>query len=255
MPLPSTMSANDQGPIPPGGSAAPELSIVIPTYNERENIAVFIPQLAREFRDVGHEIIVVDDSSSDGTADAVRAMSRELPQLRLLSRPAKLGVGSALRDGYNAARGAVILSSDADLAFAPADLRELFEAIRSGHDLAVGSRHSASSGRDIPTWGGWGRYLVSRMGNRFLRLVFRVPLDDFSMNCRAIRQGLWAGLDTRANNNFFFYEMIILARRAGARIIGIPVVFTDRRYGISKVNLLTEIPRACYQLIRFLLRR
>lgn len=236
-----------------GGPLA--LSIVLPTYNERENVRLFIPELVRQFRDVAHEIIVVDDSSTDGTAGAIRSLQGRFPEIRLMERPGKLGVGSALRDGYNAARGAVILSSDADLAFAPADLRKLYEAIRDGSDLAVGSRHSSASGRSIPTWQGWARYLVSRVGNRFLRLVFRVPLDDFSMNCRAIRRDLWIRLDTRESNNFFFYEMIILARRAGAKIIGIPVVFTDRRYGTSKVNLLVEIPKACYQLIRFLLRR
>lgn len=231
------------------------LSIVLPTYNERENVRLFIPELARQFRDVAHEIIVVDDSSTDGTAEAIRSLQKRFAGIRLIERPGKLGVGSALRDGYNAARGAVILSSDADLAFDPADLRKLYQAIRGGYGLAVGSRHSASSGRSIPTWRGRGRYLVSRMGNRFLRSVFRVPLDDFSMNCRAIRRDLWATLDTRENSNFFFYEMIILAKRASARIIGIPVAFTDRRYGTSKVNLLVEIPKACYQLIRFLLRR
>lgn len=232
-----------------------DLSIVLPTYNERENVTRFLPMLAEEFRDVAHEIIVVDDSSPDGTASAVLELQRELPQLKLMTRPGKLGVGSALRDGYHAARGEVILSSDSDLAFWPSDLQKLYQAVREGYDLAVGSRHSAASARSIPTRWGRARYLVSRLGNRFLRFVFGIPLDDFSMNCRAIRRELWATLDTREANNFFFYEMIILAKRCGARITGIPVTFTDRRFGQSKVKLWIEIPRAVWRLAAFLLRR
>lgn len=230
------------------------LSVVIPTYNERENIVRFIPALAAEFRDVAHEVIVVDDSSSDGTAEAVLAMRSTFPQVSLLSRPGKLGVGSAVRDGYNHASGEIILSTDADLAFLPADLSKLCRAILDGYDLAVGSRHSAASGQDIPTWSGQVRYAVSRMGNRFLRFVFGISLDDFSMNCRAIRRSVWQALDTRESSNFFFYEMIILAKRRGARIAGVPVTFRDRRFGQSKINLAVEIPRAILKLVGFLLR-
>lgn len=230
------------------------LSIVIPTYNERENIVRFIPALAAAFRDVVHEIIVVDDWSTDGTADAVTALSGTFPQVSLLSRPGKLGVGSAVRDGYNRASGEIILSTDADLAFQPADLYKLYGAILDGYDLVVGSRHSAASGQDIPTWPGRLRYLVSRLGNRFLRFVFGIPLDDFSMNCRAIRRSVWQALDTHESNNFFFYEMIILAHRRGARIVGVPVTFSDRRFGQSKINLAVEIPRAILKLVGFLLR-
>lgn len=237
-----------------GNEAGLELSIILPTYNERENIKVFLPELERTFAGVRHEIIVVDDSSPDGTAEEVQRLQQTFGIMRLLIRPGKFGVGSALRCGYDQARGEVILSSDTDLAFDPKDLLRLYQKIREGCDLAVGSRHSYAARRDIPTLGGKMRYLVSRLGNRFLRLVFRIPLDDFSMNCRAIRRDLWRRLNTRAANNFFFYEMIFLARARGAKIAGVPVVFTDRRLGQSKINLAVEIPRVMWQLVRFLLR-
>lgn len=230
------------------------LSIVLPTYNERENVGIFIPRLAETFKDVPHEIIVVDDNSPDGTAEVVRSLQKQFFNLRLLVRSGKLGVGSALRYGYNAAEGNIILSSDADLAFQPADLLKLYRAVAGGYDLAIGSRHSSASGRDIPTLVGRFRYAVSRLGNRFLRLVFGIPLDDFSMNCRAIRRDLWSSLHSRENSNFFFFEMAFLTKAKGAKIIGVPVTFTDRKFGASKINLLVEIPKAFLKMIVFLFR-
>lgn len=232
-----------------------ELSIILPTYNERENVKIFVPQLEKVFSGIRHEIIVVDDSSPDGTAAEVERLEQVFGNVRLLSRPGKLGVGSAVRHGYDQAAGEIILSSDTDLAFKPEDLLKLYRAAAGGCDLAVGSRHSYASGRDIPTLTGKARYFVSRLGNRFLRLVFGIPLDDFSMNCRAIRRDLWQKLNTQASNNFFFYEMVFLARARGAGIIGVPVAFTERRLGKSKINLAIEIPRVVWQLVRFLLRR
>lgn len=231
------------------------LSIILPTYNERENVIIFIPQLVEIFRGIPHEVIVVDDNSPDGTAEVVRSLQKQFSNLRLMVRSEKSGVGSALRYGYNAAQGDVILSSDADLAFQPADLLKLYKAVAGGYDLAIGSRHSSASRRDIPTFFGRLRYAVSRLGNRFLRLVFGIPLDDFSMNCRAIRRDLWMSLRSRENSNFFFFEMAFLAKARGARIIGVPVTFTDRRHGVSKINLFIEIPKAFMKMIIFLLRR
>src|SRR3989344_5133425 len=95
----------------------PELSIVLPTYKEKKNLAIFVPQIEAEFKGILFEIIVVDDNSEDGTRELVHALNEQYTNVILVERPGLLGIGSALRDGYNTARGEYILSSDADLSF------------------------------------------------------------------------------------------------------------------------------------------
>lgn len=240
--------------ISPSGSR-PELSIILPTYNERENIALLIPQLVEAFSDVAHEILVVDDSSPDGTGEVVEEIARRFPQVRLLTRREKTGIGSALRAGYAAASGEIILSSDADLSYPVSDLRALYERARGGHDLVIGSRHSANSVYETPSLAIRLKYLASRNGNRLLTRLFRIPVHDFSANCRAIRRPAWERLGTRENTNFFLFEMILAARDQGMRITEVPISFFDRRRGVSKINHVIEIPKAFLKMLAYLVRR
>lgn len=231
------------------------LSIILPTYNERENVAILIPQLVAIFKDISHEIIVVDDSSTDGTIAEVESLAKRFSQVHLIIRGEKRGIGSALRAGYHAARGQVILSSDSDLSFSADDLRKLYSAVDGGADLAVGSRHTRHSLYETPSLKILLKYIVSRWGNALLAFIFRIPVRDFSANCRAIRKGLWHILDTREDTNFFLFEMILLAKERGAKIVEVPVSFLDRRFGESKIRHLTEIPKAFYKMLAFLARR
>jgi glycosyltransferase involved in cell wall biosynthesis len=114
-----------------------KLSIVLPAYREKENLEVFVPQVAKEFEDTPFEIIVVDDSSGDGTRELVREFQSRDPNVIRLERPALLGIGSALRDGFDFARGEFLLSLDADQSFSTADMRSLFEKIQTGYDLVL----------------------------------------------------------------------------------------------------------------------
>ena len=231
------------------------LSIVLPTYNERENVQKFIPLLKKKFENVPHEIIVVDDSSPDGTGEEVLKFAVEMPNIRLLSRKEKTGIGNALRHGYNEARNDIILSCDSDLSFSPDDIMKLYNKINNeNYDLVIGSRHSQSSGYETPHLAIKLKYAVSRFGNALLRKLFNIPVRDFSVNCRAIRQETWRSLVTKENGNFFLFEMIFLAQRAGARIGEIPVTFFDRKYGSSKINHVAEIPKAFLKMILYLLR-
>lgn len=233
----------------------PSLSIVIPTYNERDNIRILIPLLEKKFAVITHEIIVVDDSSKDGTGEEVVSLSRRFPGLRLYVRKEKKGIGSALRFGYNQARYDIILSCDADLSFSVDDLMKVYQCVVHGYDLVVGSRHSPTSfyekGRLVIAL----KYVVSRFGNFFLHTIFRIPVNDFSVNCRAIRRTAWQVLDTREDTNFFLFEMLFLAQRKGFRIGEVPVSFTDRKYGSSKINHVVEVPKAFYKMIVFLFSR
>src|SRR6266568_1932719 len=114
------------------------LSIILPTYNERENVRIFIPQLAEKFAEIPFEIVVVDDSSPDGTGEEVLKLAEKIPNVRLLVRKEKNGIGSALRNGYDNAKNDVILSADADLSFSPDDLMKLYDKMTNeGYDVVI----------------------------------------------------------------------------------------------------------------------
>jgi len=239
----------------PENKTRPSVSIVIPTYNERENIALFVPLLEKEFSGVPHEILVVDDSSPDGTGEEVLKLALQIPRLKLITRKEKTGIGSALRHGYNNAESDIILSSDSDLSFSTEDLMKLYQRIADdGYDVAIGSRHSADSAYETPRPGIALKYAISRGGNWLLYTLFRIPVKDFSANCRVIRRETWKSLRSQENTNFFLFEMIFLAHRSGARICEVPVTFLDRKYGISKINHGAEIFKAFCKMLLFLLR-
>ena len=231
------------------------LSIVLPTYNEKENIKVFIPLLEKKFSGITHEILVVDDSSPDGTGETVMELSQRFPNVRLFVRKEKKGIGSALRYGYNQARYDIILSSDADLSLSADDLMKVYKKVGDGYDLVIGSRHSPESFYEKRRLAIALKYIVSRLGNFALYNLFRIPVRDFSINCRAIRKSAWQTLDTREDTNFFLFEMIFLAKQKGFRIGEVPVTFSDRKYGASKINHAIEVPKAFYKMMVFLLRR
>ncbi len=240
----------------PDTKHVPSLSIILPTYNERENVKIFVPLLAKKFAGIPHEIIVVDDSSPDGTGEEVLALAATIPNVKLITRKEKNGIGNALRHGYNAAANDIILSCDSDLSFSTDDLMKLYnKLVAENYDVIIGSRHSTSSGYETPSIGIKAKYAVSRLGNALLHTLFRVPVRDFSVNCRAIRKSTWSSFTTKENGNFFLFEMIFLAQRAGARIGEVPVTFKDRQYGNSKINHAAEIPKAFLKMIVYLLRR
>src|SRR5262245_37958158 len=119
-------------------STPPTLSIVLPTYEERDNLAELIPNVEAAFQDTSIEIIVVDDNSTDGTGELLAGFATRYGNLRTIVRPALLGIGSALREGYNAARGEYILSSDSDQSFTVEDMVRLYRKIQEGYDLVTG---------------------------------------------------------------------------------------------------------------------
>ncbi len=232
------------------------LSIILPTYNEKDNVKIFIPLLEKKFSGITHEIIVVDDSSPDGTGEEVIKLAKEIPNIRLIYRKEKNGIGGALWHGYNNANNEIILSCDTDLSFSPDDIMKLYNKINNeNYDVVIGSRHSNSSGYETPRLAIKLKYAVSRFGNALLRKLFNIPVRDFSVNCRAIRQETWRSLTTKEGGNFFLFEMIFLAQKAGARIGEIPVMFLDRKYGQSKINHVIEVPKAFLKMISYLLHR
>jgi len=232
----------------------PKLSIVLPTYKEKENIAIFIPQIEAEFKDIPHEIIVVDDNSCDGTRELVEELNGQYHNVSLIERPGLLGIGSALRDGYNKAQGEYILSSDADLSFVPTDMRTLSEKALAGYDMVLGYKIVDKTSSGEPRKKIITQEMMLPIGalcNWIVRIVSGVGgLREYNTNFRIIRSAVWKKLRTVEDRNFFLFETIYRAHKQGAKIAEIPVSFRARKFGESKLNFLQQAPKYFVDLVR-----
>lgn len=229
-----------------------ELSIVIPTYNEKKNIQILVPAIAKALAGIAYEIVVVDDSSPDGTGQAVEHLAATGQPIRLITKKQKEGIGAALRVGYDACQTPLIASTDADLSYDTHDLRRLYETLKSGVDLVTGTRHSQNSFYETPNHAIWVKHTVSTLGNRMLRLVSGIPLDDFTANFRAFRKEMWDAIETTENTNTLLFEMILKAYVKGYIVSQIPISFHDRRYGTSKLRLSLEAPKFLLKFVRYI---
>ncbi|MEM4266971.1 MAG: polyprenol monophosphomannose synthase [Candidatus Nanoarchaeia archaeon] len=220
-----------------------DISVVLPTYNEKENIMILIPELESIFKknNLKGEIIVVDDSSPDGTADAAYLLNKRYGNVKVVLRPKKEGIGAALRDGYNHASGNVIFSMDSDLSFDHNLIPVFLEKLKQ-YDLVVGSRHTAQGGYEKKNLNIFMKWLTSRGGNFVLRLMSGVNVHDFSANFRGIKKSVWDAIKTTDNTNSILFEMILLTKYKGFKVSEIPVTFKDRVHGESKLNLAKEAP-------------
>lgn len=232
-----------------------ELSIILPTYNERENIGIIIPKIEDVLKDIKHEIIVVDDNSPDDTAGSVLELNKKYGNIRIITRLNKKGIGSALREGYRQAKGGIILSSDADLSFPVEDMIRLVNGIKDGNDLVLGCRHEIKgSYYEIKGARTVIKGFISRLGNIILCVLSGTGVHDFSANFRAIKRTAWYELDIKENTNIMLFETIIKAKSKGMKIAEIPVSFNDRIYGKSKLKLSIEIPKFILKMGYYLLK-
>ncbi len=235
-------------------TTSPKLSIVLPTYKEKENIAIFIPQIEEEFKDVAMEVIVVDDNSRDGTRELVHELHEKYGNVSLIERSGLLGIGSALRDGYNAARGEYILSSDADLSFITPDMRSLYEKILTGYDMVlgykiVGKTHAPEPQKKLITQEMM--LPIGKLCNWIVRIISGVGnLREYNTNFRVMRSSMWKKLHTAEDRNFFLFETIFRAYQNGAKVAEIPVSFLPRKFGESKLNFLQQAPKYFFDLLR-----
>tara|TARA_B100000315_G_scaffold179930_1_gene168771 strand:+ start:134 stop:865 length:732 start_codon:yes stop_codon:yes gene_type:complete len=237
------------------GSVVTSVSLILPTYNEKENILQLIPQLESAFQDVPLEIIVVDDQSPDGTAAAAEALNEQYKNVRAIRRNVRRGLGAAVRNGYDEARHDILISCDADGSFLASDLVKLAKTLKEGHDLVLGSRHIEGAKYETPRWPIQLKYHISYLGNLVLRKITGLPIHDFSSNCRAIRRDVWNAIQTQEQTNALLLETILKVSRKGGRITEVPVTFADRRAGQSKLNLWIEIPKFLIPMWRHLLAR
>jgi dolichol-phosphate mannosyltransferase len=219
------------------GCAAVRPLVVLPTYNEALNIEEVIEKVRAA---VPHaQILVVDDGSPDGTADLAEELGRELGNVSVLRRAAKSGLGSAYRAGFReglARELDVMVEMDSDLSHDPAALPSLLAAIDEGADLVIGSRYVP--GGTIPNWG-LHRRLLSRWGNRYAGFVLGLPVRDSTAGYRAYRAAALQKVDLdeiRADGYGFQIEMAYAVQRSGGRIVEVPISFSDRVRGTSKMS-------------------
>lgn len=210
--------------------------VVIPTYDEAANVIVVLDAVLRASPDV--EVLVVDDSSPDGTADLVRAHRGFGARVHLLVRPGKGGLGAAYRAGFAWALDGgydEIAQMDADLSHPPDRLPALFAALETA-DVAIGSRYVAGGG--VQHWT-LSRRLISRGGNVYVGLVLGTSVRDATAGFRAFRRDALIRIDVlgSASNGYAFQiENTWRATRRGLRVTEVPITFTDRTSGTSKMS-------------------
>lgn len=216
--------------------------IVVPTFNESENIEQLLTLVRAAAPDA--DVLVVDDSSPDGTADLADTVGARLGRIEVLRRPEKQGLGVAYRAGFamGIERGYErFVQIDADLSHDPAVLPELFAAVDDGADLAIGSRYVP--GGTIPHWP-WFRRAISRWGNRYAAFVLGLKVRDATAGYRCYRSDALRKIDytsTRAKGYGFQIETAYRVQRAGGRITEVPIAFTDRVRGHSKMTWKTAV--------------
>lgn len=212
--------------------AVETLSIVVPTFNERENLSRLVEAIDRE-APIAYEVIVVDDASPDGTGDLARELSRLYP-VRLRERSGRRGLGSAYRDGFGLAQGDAIVQMDADLSHDPGALPELVQAVQQGAGVAVGSRYRPGGSSE-----GWPlhRRAISRTANVLAGGVVGLGVKDATSGYRCIARGCTDVVrETSADGFAFQIEVLSNARDRGIDVKEVPICFRGRRQGDSKLQ-------------------
>jgi dolichol-phosphate mannosyltransferase len=218
--------------------------IVIPTYNEAENLATLLAAVRTEMAAGGSgvdcSILVVDDNSPDGTGRIADRLAQAHPEVHVLHRPAKAGLAAAYIAGFRLALAAgadYVLEMDADFSHDPADLPRLLAAAREGADVVLGSRYVRGGGVD--GWA-WDRRLLSQAGGVYARAVLGSSIRDLTGGFKCFRAESLRRIDLdalAADGYAFQVETTYRAAREGLRIQEVPIVFSDRRAGRSKMSL------------------
>lgn len=210
--------------------------IIIPTYNERENIERLVKEILNLNKDF--RIIAIDDNSPDGTGEILDRLAQEYSQFKVIHRPGKQGLGTAYLDGFRLAlkeKADFIFEMDADFSHEPAYLPKMLEAIKDC-DLVIGSRYIRRGG--IENWN-FRRRFLSRLANLYVKLITGLPLSDSTSGFKCFRREVLETINLNKINSegyAFQIEMNYLVWSKGYRIKELPIVFSERRLGKSKLS-------------------
>jgi dolichol-phosphate mannosyltransferase len=228
--------------------------VVVPTYNERENIDALIAAL----QGIGErvDILVVDDNSPDGTASLVQQLMQSRGGIYLMLRPGKGGIGSAYKEAFTFALGQswrYICQMDADFSHSPEDVLQLLESCRKGVDVTIGSRYIL--GGKVVGWSLW-RRLLSRTANFTAQVLLRSELSDLTSGFKCFKREALEQINLgriTSESYIFQVEMNHRARQKEMRIEQLPICFTERRQGKSKLSI-KDAWFGIWQLLRLVLR-
>jgi dolichol-phosphate mannosyltransferase len=222
---------------------APSVWLIVPTYNEAPNIEPLVGAV-RKVLPASRRILIVDDSSPDGTGQIADRLAAEHEEVEVLHRPRKEGLGPAYLAGFRQALGQgaeLVLQMDADFSHDPAYVPRLIDASRNA-DLVLGSRYVSGGG--VTEWGPT-RRLISRGGSAYARTVLGVRIRDLTGGFKCWRREALEAVDLDSVDSrgyAFQIEMTYRAIRAGFRVVEVPIVFRERRVGASKMTglIVTE---------------
>ena len=212
--------------------------VIIPTYNEKDNIEAIVREVLKQ--PGGFHVLVVDDNSQDGTAAIVKSLIQEFKgRVFIEEREGKLGLGTAYIHGFRWALDreyGYIFEMDADFSHNPADLPRLHEACKHDADLAIGSRYI--KGVNVVNWP-MGRVIMSYYASAYVRLITRMPIRDATAGFKCYRREVLETIDLsriKFMGYAFQIEMKFTTWKSGFRIVEVPIIFTDRREGESKMS-------------------
>ena len=216
-----------------------EISVVVPAYNELENIEPLLAELRTALAATGrrYEIVLVDDGSDDGTGDRIAAESRRDPRVRPVLLARRVGQSAALAAGFSSARGAVIVTLDADLQNDPADLPGILSALERA-DVVSGIRRGRHDR--------WLRRLSSQIANRVRRAVIGDPITDIGCSFKAYRREALEHVPLFVGVHRFLPALCVFR---GARLAEVPLSHRPRRHGVSKYGVANRLWRGLYDLI------
>jgi dolichol-phosphate mannosyltransferase len=242
----SSAGAKDSAEVTPPASPRPRLSIIIPTYNERDNLPALLDRIQKAMQGISYEVIVVDDNSPDGTWQVAEEASGRSSAVVLVRRPGKMGLASAFIDGLRRSRGELVGLMDADLQHPPELIPELVKAIDGGADIAVASRFVKGGG--VGSWSArrrlvsWGARLLAT-----LALPKTSGVKDTMSGFFVARGEVVSGMELSSRSFKVLLEM--LAKGKYGKVVEVPYVFEPRRKGHSKLgtgemwNYLTHVFR------------
>ncbi|BAX80652.1 polyprenol monophosphomannose synthase [Labilibaculum antarcticum] len=212
--------------------------VIIPTYNEKENIEAIVRKVFS--LDTPFDILVIEDNSPDGTAAIVKKLQKEFSQLHIIERKGKLGLGTAYIAGFKWALAhnyEYVFEMDADFSHNPEDLVHLYKACsEKGGDMAIGSRYV--SGVNVVNWP-MGRVLMSYFASKYVRFVTGMKIHDATAGFKCYTRKVLETLDLdkiRFKGYAFQIEMKFTTWKYGFNIIEVPIIFTDRTQGTSKMS-------------------
>ncbi|MDV3129633.1 polyprenol monophosphomannose synthase [Mycobacterium sp. 21AC1] len=223
-------------------SASPRPSrrtlVIIPTYNERENLPLIVGRVHDARPDV--HILIVDDGSPDGTGDLADELAlADTDRVHVMHRTSKAGLGAAYLAGFDWGLGrgySVLVEMDADGSHAPEELKRLLDAVDTGADLAIGSRYVP--GGTVRNWP-WRRLALSKTANTYSRFLLGVNIHDITAGYRAYRREVLEKIDLSAVDSKGYCFQIDLTWRAinnGFSVVEVPITFTERELGVSKMS-------------------